>query len=127
MLGALAVLSVALPAAAESSDSVFGLIEAHRAANAVHMAAIDEGNRLEKLGGDWTTVTEQPCRNENAAFDALVKAEAATPPGLLAKLAYLSVIAEGDDAWMLDEREGTALDLMKSFAGSPQTIWGVRV
>jgi hypothetical protein len=36
---------------------VFGLIEAHRAANAAHLAAIDEADRLETLHGancgDW--------------------------------------------------------------------------
>jgi hypothetical protein len=49
-----------------------------------------------------------------------------TVAGLFAKINYLREIAEGDEAWMLDEREGTALDLIESFAGSIMTIWGVQ-
>jgi hypothetical protein len=127
MIGALAMLPAALPpAAASMPDPVFAAIETHRQAHAAHQAAIEEGNQLEKLGGDWTTVTEKPCHDENVAFEALIRAAATTQQGLLAKLAYLRAIAESDEAWMHDERDGTALDLMKSFAGSLQTIWGVQ-
>lgn len=125
MLGALAVLPTALPAAAVTlDDPVFELIEAHRVAGAAHAAAIRDADRLG--GFRWGHITEKPCHDENEAFEALVRAAATTQPGLLAKLAYLREIAESDEAWMLDEREGTALNLMKSFAGSLHAIWGVR-
>jgi hypothetical protein len=103
---------------------VFQLIEAHRVAGEAHWAAIREADRLD--GVRWGHITEKPCHDENVAFEALVRAAATTQQGLLAKLAYLRAIAESDEAWMLDEREGTALDLMKSFAGSLLAIWGVR-
>jgi hypothetical protein len=90
------------------------------------LAAIDEANRLEDLHGvDWGSITEKPCHDENAAFETLLGAAATTLPGLLTKLAYLRAIAEGREAWMLDEREGTAFDLIASFAGSIRSIWGV--
>jgi len=123
-LAGLAMLPAALPAAAAATaDPIFAAIDAHRQAHAVHLAAIDEGNRLEEMdGGDWTSVTEKPCHDDNDAFEALVRAPATTLPGLLAKLVYLRAIAEGNEAWMLDEREGTALDLIDSFAKSLQNI-----
>jgi hypothetical protein len=70
---------------------------------------------------------KKPCHDENAAFEILVGAAAITLPGLLAKLAYLRAIAEGREAWMLDEREGTALDLINNFTQSIQSIWEVRL
>jgi hypothetical protein len=116
--------SVAMAAAA---DPVFELIEAHRAAHATHLAAIDEAARLEDLHGDgWGSITEKPCHDENEAFEILLGATATTLPGLLAKLAYLRAIAEGREAWMLDEREGTSFDLINSIAGSLRNIWGVQ-
>jgi hypothetical protein len=125
MIGALAVLPIAMPAAAAEPDPVYAVISEHRMAHAAHQAAMEEGNRLEQLGGDWTTVTERPCCDENAAFDRLLGAEAMTLPGLLAKLAYLRVIADGDEAWMIDEREGAGLLLIDSFTAS-LTNAGVR-
>jgi hypothetical protein len=46
---------------------------------------------------------------------------ATTLPGLFAKVAYLREIAESE-AWMLDEREGTAVRLIESFATSIAAI-----
>jgi hypothetical protein len=70
-------------------------------------------------------MTEQPCHTENEAFSLLLGAAATTAAGLTAKINYLREIAE-IEGWMLDEREGTALDLIESFALSINTIWGVR-
>ena len=86
--GVAAAIPNAALTAASAVDPVFELIEAHRAAHATHLAAIDEANRLEELhGDDWGSMTEKPCHDENAAFDSLVGATATTPAGLLAKLA----------------------------------------
>jgi hypothetical protein len=128
MLGALAVLPATLPAVAvAATDPVFGLIEAHRSAHAVHLAAIDEAERLEVLhGDDRGAITEKPFHDENDAFEALVLAAATSLPGLLAKLRYFRAIAAGNEAWMLEERNGISRDLIDSFAGSLWTIWGVR-
>ncbi len=104
------------------ADPVFDLIEAHRKANAAHYAAIRELDRLEKIDGftDWG-ITQKPCDDENDAFDSLVEAVAATLPGIFAKVDYLREIAQRE-AWMLDERAGTALALIESFVASLKNI-----
>jgi hypothetical protein len=108
-------------------DPIFTAIDKHRRAQSAHLAAIDQLARLENIHGADAdgSITERPCHDENAAFETLLSAAATTLPGLLAKLAYLRAIAEGREAWRLDEREGTARDLLESFAGSIRTIWGV--
>jgi hypothetical protein len=84
-------------------------------------------NRLENLHGeDWSSTTEKPCHDEDNAFEALLSVAAMSLPGLLAKLAYLRAIAEGREAWMLDERDGGARVLLGSFAESIQNIWGAQ-
>ena len=123
MLGALAVLPVALPAAvaAAEPDPIFATIDAHRRARAAHLTAIEELNRLEKIYGvaDWGFTTDRPCHDDNATFEILLGAAASTLPGLLAKLAYLREIADSDDAaWMLDECESGSLRLIDSLAAS---------
>jgi hypothetical protein len=113
------------PAAAVAGhDPLFGLIEAHRKANAAHLAAIKELSRLEKIhgfGGDWD-ITQKPCDDENDAFEILVGAAATTVPGLLAKLAYLQDLEE----WMLDECEGTAIRQIEGFVASIANVWRVQ-
>jgi hypothetical protein len=68
--------------------------------------------------------TEKPCDDENEAFGVLVGMAATTVAGLSAEIDYLREIAEGEEGWMLDERECTALDLIESFAESISSIWG---
>jgi hypothetical protein len=89
--GSIATLAPAIAVPAALSDPVFGLIDAHRKAEAAHLAAIKELDRLDKTPGfkDWD-VTEQPCRDEFNAFDVLLAAAATTLPGILAKLALPS-------------------------------------
>ncbi len=124
MLAGLVALPAALPAAAAAVpidvDPIFGAIDAHRKASAAHMAAIDEAERLGLH--DWSSITEKPCDDENDAFKVLVEAAATTLPGLLAKLNYLRVIAESDEAWMLEDREGTAVALINRFAASLRNV-----
>jgi hypothetical protein len=62
-------------------------------------------DRLESCGR-FTDVTEKPCHDQNAAFDALLRAAATTVKGLAAKLAYLRSTADGNEAWIIDEHEG---------------------
>jgi len=101
---------------------VFVLIDAHRRACKKHLVALDEANRLELVGADWADITEKPCHDENDAFEILLAAPATTIAGLAAKLSYLRAIAEGKEAWMLDEREGAALILLDSFTASLRNI-----
>jgi hypothetical protein len=113
-------VSTTAQAAGSPADPVYAAIDAHRQANAAHWAALkaSEGTT------DWG-ITEKPCHDENDAFDRLIGVAATTIPGLFAKVAYLREIAE-NEAWMLDEREGTAIELIESFATSISTLVGVR-
>jgi hypothetical protein len=97
---------------------VFGLIEAHRKAGRDHEAALDEQERLERIGdkaADW--VGEATCHAEFNAFDVLLAAAATTLPGIVAKLAYLQDIAKRD-ARMFDDRTVSATGLIEGFAAS---------
>jgi hypothetical protein len=119
-LAAVAAMPIAgaLPTKAEATaDPIYAAIDAHRNANAVHLAALKAAEGLT----DWG-ITEQPCHDENDAFEVLIGAPATTLGGLRAKLAYLRAIAEGEEAWMLDEREGAALNLIDSFTASLKNI-----
>jgi hypothetical protein len=115
------------PAIAEPTaalpDPVFGMIEAHRKAEAAHLAALDEQNRLDKAGIE-EDVSEQPCHDEFNAFDALLSAAATTVPGIVAQLAYLQEIVE-HDAWMFNDREDSAPRLLKGFAASIANVLAV--
>ena len=88
--------------------------------NAAHWAAL----KAAEDSTDWG-ITDKPCHDENDAFDHLIGVAATTFSGLFAKVAYLREIAE-NEAWMLDEREGTAIELIESFATSISTLVGVR-
>ncbi len=107
-------------------DPVFGLIEAHRKADLRFEAALDEQERLERIGdeaADW--IGEAPCHAAFNAFDVLLAVPAATLPGILAKLAYLQDIAERD-AWMFDDRKGSAGRLIENFATSLANVLAVQ-
>jgi hypothetical protein len=103
-----------------------GRHRAEAAARSAHLAAMAELDRCERIHGDADgSITEKPCHDENDAFGVLAGTAATTVAGLSAKTNYLREIAAGE-AWMLDEREGTALDLIESFAGSIRAIWEVQ-
>jgi hypothetical protein len=55
----------------------------------------------------------------------LLAAAATTLPGILAKLAYLQDIAESD-AWMFNDRKGSAPRPIESFAASIANVWAVQ-
>jgi hypothetical protein len=91
------------------------------------LAAIKELDRLERIHGDaaYGSFTEKPCHDDCETFDLLVGTAATTVAGLFAKIEYLREMASRE-AWILDEREGTAFALVESFAESIETIWGVQ-
>jgi hypothetical protein len=121
-----AAIPTATLTAAHAIDPVFELIDLLRKANAAHYAAIHELSRLEEAG-DWDSgwIIEQPCQDENDAFDELVAAVATTLPGLFAKVDYLLEFAERE-AWMFGERKGAATALIESFAVSVAALIGGR-
>jgi hypothetical protein len=122
----LTAVAAAIPADARAypghaADPIFATIEKHKKAAAAHLDAIQVQNRIAKIRGSASAnwITEKPCHDENDAFDALVGAAVTTRAGLDAKLAYLKEIAESDEwGWTLDERNGTAVLLIESFAAS---------
>jgi len=120
------VIPPAPATAAALHDPVFGLIEAHRKADRDFDDALDEQNRLERIG-DWAAgdlVGEAPCHAAFNAFDVLLAAPAATLPGIVAKLAYLQDIAKRD-AWMFTNRPNAAILLLEGFAASIANVSAV--
>src|SRR6266852_6268651 len=108
-------------------DPMFGMIEAHRKADRDHEAALDEQERLERIGDHAAAdlAGEASCHAAFKAFDALLSAAATTVPGILAQLAYLQEIAKRD-AWMFSDREDSATRLLKGFAASIANILAVQ-
>jgi hypothetical protein len=124
--GAALGVAIPLPGSAEATervpDPILAAIEEHRKADAAHLAAIKEADRL---GAAYESITEQPCDDENEAFEILLGTAATTVAGLSAKISYLREIEERE-AWMLNDRPGVAQALIESFAESIETIWGVQ-
>jgi hypothetical protein len=119
------VLALAIPAAPAAADaprtlsanpdSVFGLIEAHKMADAAHDAALAEQNRLELIGdpdADW--VTEAPCHSAMASFNDLIETAPVTFAGLVAWSSYLDEI----DPWMFEERGPTLVATLAEALGN---------
>jgi len=116
------------PAAAIAGhDPVFGLIETHRKADRDHEVALDEQERLERIGDHAAAdlAGEASCHAAFKAFDALLAAAATTLPGLVAKLSYLQDIAHRD-AWMLTDRPDAAILLLVGFVASVANVWRVQ-
>ena len=105
-------------------DPVFGLIEAHRKAEAAHLASLREQERLEKAGIWQCDVAEQACHGELNAFADLVSVPATTLPGIHAKLTYLQDVARREP-WMFGDRKLAAVRLMESFAASLANVMAV--
>jgi hypothetical protein len=108
-------------------DPVFGLIEAHTKADRDHEAALDEQDRLERIGdhAGADLAGEASCHAAFKAFDELLAAPAATLPSIRAKLAYLQGIAHRD-AWMFTDRPDAAIHLLEGFAASIANVWAVQ-
>jgi hypothetical protein len=102
----------AVAAPAGPLDPIFDLINSHRAARAAHLAAIDEQNRLDRLGDpDADSVAEGPCDAEWDSLDALIGSAPVTFAGLAAWAAYLDQIRR-DEEWMLEDRSYAASGLI---------------
>jgi hypothetical protein len=108
-------------------DPMFGMIEAHRKADRDHEAALDEQDRLERIGDDAAAdlAAEASCHAAFKAFDALLSAAATTVPGILAQLAYLQEIARRE-AWMFNDRADSAPRLIEGFAASIANVRAVQ-
>jgi hypothetical protein len=124
-LAAAAAMDPSVPAAVavprhSRPDPVFGLIEANRKADRDHEAALDEQERLERIGDHAAAdlAGEATC---HAAFDAFDLLLAASLPGIRAKLAYRQDIAKRE-SWMFNDRPGCAILLIESFAASIANI-----
>jgi hypothetical protein len=86
-VGSLAAVAMPISATQVSDaliDLIYTAIDAHRKANAAHWAALKASEGI----SDWG-ITEQPCHDENNAFEVLIGAPAVTLAGLRAKLEYL--------------------------------------
>lgn len=113
----------ALAALPASQDPVFNLIEDHQKANAAHWAAIDEQNRLEKLGEpEADSVAAAACRADNVAFVALMETEPTTFAGLVALLTYLNEIAEEGGAWRFEGEDSRIVSLLANLAASVRRL-----
>jgi hypothetical protein len=85
--------------------------------------SIMEADRLQgACSKGWESIAEAPCIAENEAFEIMLGAPATTVPGLLARLAYLQAIADGEESWMFEDRGGVALLLLDSFTASLKNV-----
>jgi hypothetical protein len=105
-----AVLALAaippVPAAAAplgALDPVFGLIEAHRMAQAAHLVALAEQNRLERIGDPTAcSISDAEADAQIDAFNELIETAPTTLAGLQAWAPYLGEIMNAEE-WMFDE------------------------
>lgn len=105
----------AVPAPKASTDPMFGLIDAHRKAEADH-------NRLVRIHGfEGSPVTEKSFGDVRVSFMAVIEAAATTPPGLIAKATYLQDLARRE-AWMFEQVDPVAVQLVEGFAASIENI-----
>jgi hypothetical protein len=119
-----AVATIASPATAPANDPVFDLIETHRRTHVAHMESLALQSRLERKHGIGSCrwVSEKPCNEEDAAFNALVTAPAITVPGLIAWLDYLQELSsEFETEWMMYDRTPAAV-LVDTFVTSLKNI-----
>jgi len=122
-----AALGMPLPVSAEAPDPVYGLIEAHRRADAVHRKVCKVQDRFERrfgIGDRSGEIAERACNNEHDAFEALVAGVATTRPGLLAWLAYFQELDGAfETEWMIVDRLFVPT-LIKSFVASLENVGG---
>jgi hypothetical protein len=103
---ALATFPPALATVAPASplDPVYGLIEAHRQAQAAHIIALAEQDRLERIGDPAAGgIAEGPCHADMDAFNDLIETAPTTFAGLVAWASYLDEIGKVDPYLFGDE------------------------
>src|SRR5258708_19145878 len=94
------VPTTAAPAGA--LDPVFGLIEAHRTAQAAHLVALAEQNRLEQIGDPAAyLISDAEAAAQIDALNDLLETAPTTLAGLQAWAAYLGGIMNVGD-WMFE-------------------------
>jgi hypothetical protein len=99
-------------------DPVFGIIEAHRTAQAVFLAALAEQSRLERIGDPAAnSITEAPCHAAMDAFNKLIETAPATFAGLAAWASCLDEIASVE-AWMVEEQAPTLVATLVEALGN---------
>jgi hypothetical protein len=118
---AVLAIGATIPAPAIASqrvpDPILEAIEAHRAARALHNAALEEQTRLEMIGdlpAAWA-MTEAPCHAENQAFNKLIKTAPQTFAGLQAWAFYLD---KSGEEWMLEEEGPTLVSTLARALGN---------
>jgi hypothetical protein len=87
----------AFAAPADAADPIFSLIEAHRTAGAAYLVALEEQNRLDRIGdrsADW--LAEEECVADMEAFNNLIETAPTTFAGLVAWASYLDEIGQRD-------------------------------
>jgi hypothetical protein len=117
---ALATIPPAPGAAAPAStlDPVFTIIEAHRTAVAAYLVALEEHNRLDRLGDpDAYLISEAPCDAQNDAFSDLIETAPTTFPGLVAWATYLDQFRQVE-ACMFEETATVMLETLVEALGN---------
>jgi hypothetical protein len=107
MLGALAVLPVALPAAAAGPDPVFAAIERYKMLSAEYTAAVDRWAPLEYP--DRLEVEDETLRTGAALFeqmDLIFTFRPSTVAGVAALLNYISTLEDWQMARGLEDGDG---------------------
>jgi hypothetical protein len=118
MLGALAVLPAALPAAAAApADPIFAVIDRHRELSVHFTAAVDVSARLED-GPEFEAadaIADQRCRVLLDHADTLIRSQPTTMAGALALMRYVASLEE----WQMpaDRRENWEI------AENPNADW----
>jgi hypothetical protein len=93
-------------------------IEAHRVAFAAYLVALEEHNRLDRLGDpDAYLISEAPCDAQNDAFSDLIKTAPTTFAGLVAWATYLDQFRQVE-AWMFEETATVMLETLVEALGN---------
>jgi hypothetical protein len=117
---ALATISPAAAAAAPAGtlDPVFGLIQAHRSAQATYLVALAEQTRLEELDVPKAyLISDAPCGAQIDAFNDLVGTAPTTVAGLQAWASYLGEFMNAED-WLFEEAGPTFVATVIEAAGN---------
>ena len=97
MLGALAVLPVAVPAAAAVPDPVFAAIERYKVLSAEYTVAVDRRAPLEDDDPDLLEAEDETSRTSSALFeqmDLIFTFRPSTVAGVAALLKYISTLED---------------------------------
>lgn len=108
MLGALAVLPVAMPAAATEPDPVFAAIARYKALSAEYTIAVDRWAPLEDDDPDLLEAEDETSRTATALFeqmDLIFTFRPSTVAGVTALLKYISTLEDWQMAAGLEDSD----------------------